>query len=71
MAQTTNETVWSSPSDGSVYHSGESLIAVWDPSLEPGAGSPSFRLCNQSDDCGTAVWPAVRTSDDGFKEASL
>ncbi|KZV77431.1 hypothetical protein PENSPDRAFT_660170 [Peniophora sp. CONT] len=72
LAQSTDDVVWSSPSKGSVYHSGDLLTATWAPSVSGhGRGSPSFQLCSQPDNCGSAVWPAVRSSDDGLQEASF
>ncbi|VDB86552.1 unnamed protein product [Peniophora sp. CBMAI 1063] len=70
-ALSTDDVLWSSPARDSLYHSGDTLTAVWRPSLNKGGGSPSFSMCDQTDHCGDAVWPAVKSSGDGFKEASF
>ncbi|CAL1696744.1 unnamed protein product [Somion occarium] len=73
---------WSSPVEGDVYESGQSIIGQW--SVTEAILSPVFRLCSPStqetpdpdsgentgsedDNCGTAVWPAVQQSNGSYE----
>lgn len=55
---------WTSPTSGDTFGPGERINIKWQA---PGkTSSPSFRVCEESGDCGSTIWPQIQQTGEVY-----